>query len=64
MRCPDLDSTERRYTSPGPLKLMEAAGDDRGMTRALLAALLLAIPLITSWILVRRVPHPVRIKDR
>jgi hypothetical protein len=25
-----------------------------------MAALLLAIPLITSWILVRRVPHPVR----
>jgi hypothetical protein len=31
-----------------------------GMTRALMAALLLAIPLLTSWILVRRVPHPVR----
>jgi hypothetical protein len=29
------------------------------MTRVLMAAVLLAIPLITSWILVRRVPHPV-----
>jgi hypothetical protein len=28
------------------------------MTRVLLAALLLAIPVLTSWILVRRVGHP------
>jgi hypothetical protein len=32
------------------------------MTRVLMAALLLAIPLIASWILVRRVPHPVNSK--
>ena len=32
------------------------------MTRVLMAALLLAIPLLTSWILVRRVPHPVSSK--
>ena len=30
------------------------------MTRALMAALLLAIPLVTAWILGRRVPHPVK----
>ena len=30
------------------------------MTRALLAALLLAIPLVTSWILVAASPIPVR----
>jgi hypothetical protein len=28
------------------------------LTRALIAALLLAIPFATSWILVRRVGHP------
>jgi hypothetical protein len=30
------------------------------MTRALMAALLLAIPLLTSWILVRRVGAPAK----
>jgi len=30
------------------------------MTRALMAALLLAIPLLTSWILGRRVGSPVK----
>jgi hypothetical protein len=28
------------------------------MTRLLVTALLLAIPMLTSWILVRRVGHP------
>jgi hypothetical protein len=50
----------RPYTSGWRLKFADAAGDDQGMTRVVLAALLLAIPVLTSWILVHRVGHPVK----
>jgi hypothetical protein len=45
-----------------PLKFVAAAGDEQGMARVLMTAVLLAIPLVASWILVRRVPHPVSTK--
>jgi len=34
------------------------------MTRVVLSALLLAIPVLASWILVRRVGHPVKTRRR
>jgi hypothetical protein len=40
------------------LKFRGLAGDDQSMTRVLMAALLLVIPLLTSWILARRVAAP------
>jgi hypothetical protein len=50
------------YTPDQPLKFAAAAGDEQGMTRVILSALLLAIPALTSWILVHRVGDPVRTK--
>jgi hypothetical protein len=45
------------------LKFAVAAGDDPCMTRVLMAAFLLAIPLLTSWILVRRVGAPAKSRN-
>ena len=58
---PLLSSQERKRASRGTaLKFRGGAGDDQYMTRVLMAALLLAIPLLTSWILARRVAAPVK----
>ena len=60
-RGPLLSSQERKRASRGTaLKFRGGAGDDQHMTRFLMAALLLAIPLLTSWILARRVAAPVK----
>jgi hypothetical protein len=55
-------------SSRRPLKFCRAPGDERVMSltrvlsdalvTGLLASALLTIPLVTSWILVRRVGHP------
>jgi hypothetical protein len=50
----------RPYTGGRRLKFAHGAGDVSDMTRVVLAALLLAIPVLTSWILVQRVGHPVK----
>jgi hypothetical protein len=56
-----LSSQERKpASSAAKLKFRGAAGDDPCMTRVLMAAVLLAIPLVTSWILARRVAIPVK----
>jgi hypothetical protein len=46
------------------LKFTVAAGDEQIMTRVIMAALLLAIPVLTSWILGQRIAHPVRSRSR
>jgi len=45
-----------------PLKFAAAGGDEQGMARVILSALLLAIPVLASWILVHRIGDPVRAK--
>ena len=58
---PLLSSREpKRAPRRTALKFRGVAGDDHSMTRVLMAALLLAIPLLTSWILARRVAAPVK----
>ena len=58
---PLLSSQDRKLASHRTaLKFRGGAGDDPCMTRVFMAALLLAIPLLTSWILARRVAAPVK----
>jgi len=57
---PLLSSREPKRGRRSALKFRGLAGDDPSMTRVLMAALLLAIPLLTSWILARRVAAPVK----